>query len=249
MKVAIISDIHSNLEAFRAVLEDINKEGEVTTVVQLGDVVGYNASPSECVEVVRNRRIISIQGNHDRAVAQSKYAESFNILAHQALRWSAKELDSGQRRFLRNLPHTRVLWGRYLLFHGAPENPDAYIYYLHQAKRAFNYMRKKTPGTRLAFFGHTHRRAVWQRDIRGKVATVSFDHENLVLDPECMYLVNPGSVGQPRGREWRASYLLFSTEPETIRFKSVAYDVQQAQKKIREADLPEYLAERLANGI
>ena len=163
--------------------------------------------------------------------------------------WSSKSLASEHKRFLEDLKHTRMLWDRYLIFHGAPGNPDAYLSFLFQAKKAFNYMRKKTPGVRIAFFGHTHHRAVWQRDVRGKVSRLEMSQDDLLLDPEQMYLINPGSVGQPRQRQWQASYLIFSNEPETIQYRSVAYDLHSTQAKIREAQLPEYLAERLETGV
>ena len=248
MRVAIISDVHSNLEALKAVLEEIEKDN-ISLILNLGDLVGYNANPKECVDLVQERKIISILGNHDRAATELKFAEDFNILAYQALVWSAKSLSNGQKQFLDRLQHTKVLWDRYLLFHGAPENPDAYVFYLFQAKKVFNYMRKKTPRIRIAFFGHTHHRAVWQRDVRGKVSKLEISENPLVLDAEQMYLINPGSVGQPRQKQWKASYLVFTNEPETIHFRSVAYDVHLAQNKIREARLPEYLAERLEAGV
>jgi predicted phosphodiesterase len=248
VRVAIISDIHSNLEALQAVLDEIDEEN-ISLVVNLGDLVGYNANPKECVDLVQERKIVSILGNHDRAATHLKHAEGFNILAYQAVVWSAKNLSADHKQFLDKLQHTKVLWDRYLLFHGAPGNPDGYIFYLFQAKKVFNYMRKKTPGVRLAFFGHTHHRAVWQRDVRGKVSKVEISEDHLLLDAEQMYLINPGSVGQPRQKQWKASYLVFNNEPETIQFKSVAYDVHSAQNKIREAHLPEYLAERLESGV
>jgi predicted phosphodiesterase len=248
MRVAIISDVHSNLEALKAVLEEIEKDN-ISLILNLGDLVGYNANPKECVDLVQERKIISILGNHDRAATELKFAEDFNILAYQALVWSAKSLSNGHKQFLDRLQHTKVLWDRYLLFHGAPENPDAYVFYLFQAKKVFNYMRKKTPRIRIAFFGHTHHRAVWQRDVRGKVSKLEISEDPLLLDAEQMYLINPGSVGQPRQKQWKASYLVLTNEPETIHFRSVAYDVHLAQNKIREAHLPEYLAERLEAGV
>ncbi|MCG6981831.1 MAG: metallophosphatase family protein [Deltaproteobacteria bacterium] len=248
MRVAMISDVHSNLEALKAVLEEIEKD-DISLVVNLGDLVGYNANPKECVDLVQKRKIISILGNHDRAATELKFAEGFNILAYQALVWSSKTLSKGHKKYLSSLEHTRVLWDRYLLFHGAPENPESYVFYLFQAKKVFNYMRKKTPGVRIGFFGHTHHRAVWKRDIRGKVSKVEIPEEQLVLDAEQMYIINPGSVGQPRQQQWKASYLVFTNEPETISFRSVAYDVQSAQSKIREAHLPDYLAQRLEAGV
>jgi predicted phosphodiesterase len=248
MKIAVIADIHSNLEAFRAVLDDIAKES-TAVIVNLGDLVGYNASPAECVDLARRHEVISIQGNHDLAAVNPRLAEGFNILAHQAVLWSASALNHEQKRFLDGLPHTLLLWDRYLFFHGAPDTPDAYIFYLFQAKKAFTHIRKKMPGVNLAFFGHTHHRAVWQRDIRGKVESLAIRESNMVLDREEMYLINPGSVGQPRERHWEASYLIFTTDPPALEFRSVPYDLRAAQAKIREACLPDYLAERLAAGV
>lgn len=248
MRIAVIADIHSNLEAFRAVLDDSAKES-AAAIVSLGDLVGYNASPAECVNLARRWGVVSIQGNHDLAAVNPQFAEGFNILAHQAVLWSASALSPEQKAFLDRLPHTLLLWDRYLLFHGAPDNPEAYIFYLFQAKKAFAYMRKKMPGVNIAFFGHTHHRALWRRDVRGKVQSLIITRGSMALDPEEMYLINPGSVGQPRERHWEASYLIFVTDPPTLEFRSVPYDLRAAQAKIREACLPDYLAERLAAGV
>jgi predicted phosphodiesterase len=129
MRVAFISDIHSNLEALKAVLGEIDRE-DISLIVNLGDLVGYNASPKECVALIKQRQIISILGNHDRATTELKFAEGFNILAYQALVWSSKTLPPEHKQFLEKLEHTRMLWDRYLLFHGAPGNPDAYLSFL-----------------------------------------------------------------------------------------------------------------------
>jgi len=248
MRVAVISDIHSNLEAFEAVLHDCAKE-PVSTIINLGDLVGYNASPGECVDLARRHQMISLQGNHDRAAVRPRLAEGFNIFAHQAVLWSASALNPEQKAFLDGLPDTLLLWDRYLLFHGAPDNPEAYIFYLFQAKKAFTHMRKRMPRVQIAFFGHTHHRAVWQRDVRGRVQSLPIPRGLMALDPEEMYLINPGSVGQPRNRHWEASYLIFTTDPPAFEFRSVPYDLRSAQAKIREARLPDYLAERLATGV
>ena len=248
MRIAFVSDIHSNIEALQAVLDEIDRE-DISLIINLGDLVGYNASPGECVDLVQNRQIISILGNHDRAAMHLEFAEGFNILAYQAVVWSANTLSPEHKRFLENLQDTRLLWDRYLIFHGAPENPDAYIFYLFQAKKVFNYMRKKTAGVRIAFFGHTHQRAVWQRDVRGKVSSLDISEKPQLLDPEEMYLINPGSVGQPRESRCEATYLIFNNDPEMIQFRSVSYDLHSTQRKIRKAQLPEFLAERLAVGV
>jgi len=154
MKVVFISNIQSILVSLKAVRSEIDKE-DIALIVNFGDLVVYNASPRECVDLVKQRQLISILGNHDRAAIELKFAEGFNILAYQGLVWSAKSLAPEHKRFLEDLEHTRMLWDRYLLFPGAPGHPDAFLSFLFQAKKAFNYMRQKTPGVRIGFFGHT----------------------------------------------------------------------------------------------
>jgi predicted phosphodiesterase len=248
MRIAVIADIHSNLEAFRAVLDDLAQES-LSAIVNLGDLVGYNANPGECVDLAKEHQLISIQGNHDRAAVQPRFAENFNLLAHQAVLWSASALNSEQKGFLGSLPPILLLWDNYLIFHGSPDDLEAYIFYPFQARKAFAHMRKKMPGVNVAFFGHTHHCAVWRRDIRGTVESLPIPEASMALDQEEMYLINPGSVGQPRQRHWEASYLIFTTEPPAVEFRSVPYDLHTAQAKIREARLPDYLADRLAVGV
>jgi predicted phosphodiesterase len=248
MRIAVIADIHSNLEALRAVLDDLAEES-IAAIVNLGDLVGYNANPGECVDLAREHRFISLQGNHDRAAVQPRFAENFNLLAHQAVLWSASVLNSEQKGFLDSLPQVLLLWEDYLLFHGSPDDLEAYIFYPFQARNAFAHMRKKVPGVNVAFFGHTHHRALWRRDMGGAVESLATSESSMVLNQDEMYLINPGSVGQPRQRHWEASYLVFTTDAPAVEFRSVPYDLHTAQAKIRNARLPDYLAERLAAGV
>jgi diadenosine tetraphosphatase ApaH/serine/threonine PP2A family protein phosphatase len=246
MRLAIISDIHSNFEALRSVLPQIGKEG-VDVILNLGDIVGYNASPNECLELLQEQQVLSLAGNHDLALLEVQRAENFNIIAYQALLWSREQVRPEYLDFFRSLPITREGQG-FLACHGTPTSADAYVAFHFQGKRVFNYLRH-FPQVQVCFFGHTHRRALWYRDIRGKIALKPIEPEKMALDRDCLYLINPGSVGQPRDGNPEAAYAIFDDEEFSIHFQSVPYDVKTAQRRILEAGLPEFLAERLAQGV
>jgi diadenosine tetraphosphatase ApaH/serine/threonine PP2A family protein phosphatase len=246
MRLAIVSDIHSNLEALEAVAAQIRQEG-VDAVLNLGDLVGYNASPNECLELLAGEKWLNLAGNHDLALLEPERAEGFNIIAHQALMWSREQLRSEFRQFLQDLPLTQELGGHYLACHGTPTNPDTYIAYHFQGKRVFKLMTQQAR-LKVCFFGHTHRRALWYRDIRGTVSSREITRPKVVLSREGHYLINPGSVGQPRDGSPEAAYAVFDTEEFSVHFKSVPYDIPGAQRRILAAGLAPYLAERLALG-
>ena len=246
MRIALISDIHSNLEALESVLDRLTREG-VETILNLGDLVGYNASPGECLALLKSQgNIRSLAGNHDLALLEPERAQAFNIIAYQALMWGREQVPQDGLKFLQGLPLTLKAPG-FWACHGTPTSPDTYIAYHFQGKRVLKDMSKGS-GVRVCFFGHTHRRALWYRDIRGKVALQEPAAPKVVLDPEGHYLINPGSVGQPRDGNPEAAYAIFDDEEFSIHFKSVPYDVVTAQRRILAAGLPPYLAERLAYG-
>lgn len=247
MRLGIISDIHSNLQALESIIARLQEE-QVEMVINLGDLVGYNASPNECLERVQNRHWFNLAGNHDLAVLEPERAQYFNIIAHQALMWSREELRPEYFRFLQELPLTQELAGAFFACHGTPTSADTYISYHFQGKRVFSFMRRHA-SLKVCFFGHTHRRALWSRDIRGTVARQEITQPKVFLLPEGHYLINPGSVGQPRDGNPEASYAVFDTKEFSIHFKSVPYDIPAAQRRILEAGLPAFLAERLAQGI
>jgi len=246
MRLAIISDIHSNFEALEAVLAQIRRES-VDAVLNLGDLVGYNASPNECLELLLGQNIFNLAGNHDLALLDPERAGSFNIIAHQALMWSREQIRPGFLKFLEALPMTQELGGRFLACHGTPTSADTYISYHFQGKRVFKQMAQQA-NLKVCFFGHTHRRAIWYRDIRGTVASREIAQPKVDLLREGHYLINPGSVGQPRDGNPEAAYAIFDLEEFSIHFKSVPYDVAGAQRRIIEAGLSPFLAERLAQG-
>lgn len=247
-RIGIVSDIHSNLEALEAVLHDLETNG-VEIVIHLGDLVGYNADPCECLQILKKKRIISVLGNHDLAVLEPQIAEGFNVLAYQAITYSRHQLSSSDLRYLQNMPRVEVLWDKYLFCHGTPENLHAYILNVFQTKRIFNLIKKCYGGIHICFFGHTHHQKLWIQDQRGKVFSPSTPSDSIFPEPDKLYLINPGSVGQPRQQDSRARYLIFDTDRQQICFKAVPYEIQKTQNKILRAGLPEYLAARLQDGV
>lgn len=246
MRLALISDIHSNVQALEQVLARIDGEG-VDLILNLGDLVGYNANPNECVELLQSRPVLSLAGNHDLALLNVELAQHFNIIAYQAIVWAQSEVRPELLEFFQNLPPIRE--GRdYLACHGTPTSADAYINYHFQGKKVLK-MLDKGLRLRVCFFGHTHRRALWYKDIRGKVATLPLTPGKIILEPSWHFLINPGSVGQPRDGNPDAAYAIFDDEEFSIQYKSVPYDVAGAQNSILRAGLPEFLAERLAQGV
>jgi diadenosine tetraphosphatase ApaH/serine/threonine PP2A family protein phosphatase len=246
MRLAVIADIHGNREALASVLAQLDREG-VEAILNLGDLVGYNASPNECLELLLGRQAWSLAGNHDLALLEPERAQNFNIIAYEALMWCRRQVRPEFLEFLQGLPLLRKLPGSFLACHGTPSSPDTYIAYHFQGKRVLTELYKHSD-LRVCFFGHTHRRALWYRDIRGKVALRQISPATMQLAPDEHYLINPGSVGQPRDGNPEAAYAIFDDEASSIEFKSVPYDVGGAQRRILAAGLPPYLAERLALG-
>jgi len=247
MRVAVLADIHANIEALQAVLRDLDHQ--VDRILNLGDLVGYNASPNECVELAIKTGMHSIQGNHDQAICNPNLAETFNIYAHKAILWTKEVLTVENTRFLCGLSESlKTTCG--LAFHGSPESTLNYIGLHFQAKAVLKKMKKEFWGeTNVCFFGHTHHRKIWCMDIRGKVAPVEIPTDGIInLNRDELYLLNPGSVGQPRNGDPRSSYLIFDTVNHTVSFRRVGYDLSATMRKIIAADLPEFLANRLIHG-
>ena len=235
---AVISDIHGNLEGLEAVLADAPYE--VERVYCLGDVVGYGANPNECCDLVRERGMPTITGNHDLAVTDtSTDLNWFNPVAAAAVRWTRGQLTEDNAEFLRSRPRM-MQTGETLFVHGSVRDPDEYIIDGTTAAENLEVLKSEYPNVRLCFFGHTHVKAV------APSPNGSAGAEVLDLGSDGPYLVNPGSVGQPRDGDTFASYLLVEGTGVTYRF--VEYDIEKAQAKIRSAGLPGMLADRLAVG-
>lgn len=238
MRYAIISDIHANLEAFLAVLDEIDRS-EADKVICLGDIVGYGANPNECIEIIKERRIISLIGNHDKAACGLTEPYNFNPAARQAALWTRGELTPGNKEYLKCLPDEGLIDG-FMIVHGAPSDPDKYILSEYDALEEFPLLREN----KLCFFGHTHVSVIYS--LSGRVVEVTRAGQ-VRLREGVKYLVNPGSVGQPRDRDPRASFLIYD-EPGDAEYGRVSYPIEAAQKKIIERGLDRFLAERLSLG-
>ncbi|WP_047866260.1 metallophosphoesterase family protein [Rubrobacter aplysinae] len=246
---AVISDIHGNLEALEAVLDDI-PEG-VDEVYCLGDVIGYGASPNECCDRVREREIPVISGNHDLAVTDPETDLAwFNPVAARAVEWTRERITAENASFLYSLPRTMSGHGAFFV-HGSVRDPDEYIMDSAAAEKSLSLLAREHPEVALCFFGHTHVKAI--APFPGDQAPVG-PSEPIDLSEDGPYLVNPGSVGQPRDGDTFASYVLAegtepdSDRPPSIAYRFVEYDLGSAQEKIRAAGLPAVLADRLAQG-
>lgn len=240
MITALISDIHGNLEALEAVLAELGRR-RPDRVLCLGDVVGYGASPNECLNHVRERCTLVLLGNHDAAASGGPEAARFNIYARVAAEWTSKTLTRDNRDYLQRLPLTSS-HGSTFLVHASPACPRDWEYLLDRfdAEPQFHYFEEP-----VCFIGHTHQPAIYMADPGG---CKSLPLSTSALDPNRRYIVNVGSVGQPRDHDPRACFLLHDESAGTIEYVRIAYDVEAAQAKIRAAQLPEVLAARLATG-
>ncbi|MEJ5283521.1 MAG: metallophosphoesterase family protein [Brevinematia bacterium] len=239
MKIAILSDIHSNLEALISVLNNLSKES-FDFIISLGDIVGYGPDPEKCVDIIQREKIISIKGNHERMLIKPEDRIFANELARRAIEWTEENLSLKSKIFLESLPEKYEYEG--LLFvHGSPLNPDEYII---RRRVAIDSIQKiKEDGFKLCFFGHTHLPGIFYED-----GAFSYFDKTL-LEGEKYYLINPGSVGQPRDRNPKSSYLIFDFQEYSVNLKRVEYNITNTVEKIQNYGLPEELGTRLYYGI
>jgi len=245
VRALVVSDLHSNAEALRAVLNRVRRK-KFDTVICLGDFVGYGAQPNQVLDTMRQLRgrKIYIRGNHDRVASGLDDANGFNHAAKTAALWTRDHLSPPNRRFLRDLTHGPTLAGGVLLCHGSPYDEDEYVFNVHHAAQVLALY--EAP---FILFGHTHLPAVFSIDQDRCVKGFAVRSDATVrLEPNERYLINPGSVGQPRDRNPFASCILFDTEKRSVRFLRVEYDIDKAQASILKAGLPDVLAQRLRYG-
>jgi predicted phosphodiesterase len=245
---AIVSDIHANLEALRAALEEIDRLG-VDVVLCLGDLVGYNADPDDCLREVLARAGLTVRGNHDRAVAGLMDLDWFNDTARRAVLWTRTRIEAATLERLRHLPQGPVSTGEgILLCHGAPFDEDAYVLDPGSVEESYRCLDTRYPSTRFCLLGHTHLPMVMVRRKGRSKAIASTEGETVEISPGSVCLINPGSVGQPRDGNSSASFGILDTKRLVYRNLRVAYDVREAQRKVTRAGLPAELAQRLAGG-
>jgi len=245
MRYLIVSDIHGNWEALEAVLAD--SAGQYDTIVCCGDLIGYGPDPNRVIDWARDNVQSVIRGNHDRACCGLDNLEWFNPIAQQASRWTMTQLTESNLAWLRALPQGPAIVDDFLVAHGSPLDEDEYVISLSDAANVFAYLESN-----LTFFGHTHLQGgfAW---INGDRLTVGRPHaaETSILiriDPDGAYLMNPGSVGQPRDGDARASWALYNSDTRDLLLNRVPYDHEAVRLKIEEAGLPPGLGSRLAFG-
>jgi len=245
MRYLILSDIHANCEALTAVLAHVRRKRWDRAVV-LGDVVGYGANPNQAVDMVRDLKPLAvIRGNHDKVCSGIEDGEMFNRVALQAALWTRGRLTPSNLRWLQSLPEGPIVVdGAFAASHGTPIDEDAYIF---GEIEALNVFRQTT--FPLCFFGHSHFPVVFglSPDAIQTVLTTSPSF-HFRLEPGVRYLVNPGSIGQPRDGNPLASFAMFDSETRSVSVYRVPYKLERAQRKIIEAGLPRPLADRLALG-
>jgi len=249
MICAVISDIHSNKEALDAVLSQIDGLG-VETIFCLGDLVGYNADPDSCVQTVMSRSAEVIRGNHDKAVAGILNLDWFNPSARTAALWTRSKVSPESLETLRRLREgpREAADGTILLCHGTPYDEDAYLMDARSVDESYRCLEKKYSKVRFCFLGHTHVPAVVVRKRGSSKPQVMEWRERIELTPAGVYLINPGSVGQPRDGIALASFGILDTGRMIYRNSRARYNVQETQRKILQAGLPSGLAQRLAEG-
>ena len=245
MRYLILSDLHANWHALEAVLHAW--EGQYDQVLCCGDLVGYGADPNAVAEWVRAHCAVVVRGNHDRSCTGLDGLEWFNPLARLAALWTQRALSAANAEFVRTLPRGPLLVEEFELVHGAPYDEDDYVMGSEEAAQAFGYLER-----RVVFFGHTHVQGgfIWNCSRVESIPRTPLHSgtQEFQIDPECAYLINPGSVGQPRDGDPRAASLLYDSDLQLVAYRRTDYDIAAAQRQINEAGLPSILADRLSLG-
>ena len=239
MRIAIVADVHANLEAFRAVL---THAGEVDEVWSLGDIVGYGPDPGACIALLHTYPHVAIAGNHDYAATGVIGTEEFNPFAAEAARWTATQLSLEDQLWLSNLSAVHIE-GEFTLAHGSLNDPvwD----YLVSPDRARGHLEHQA--TPYGLVGHSHLPHIYTEGQTRLQEAGLGDGEEVSLGSR-RFVANPGSVGQPRDGDPRAAYCLLDTETRRLSFHRVAYEIEMTQAKMRAVGLPDYLAQRLEEG-
>jgi predicted phosphodiesterase len=245
VRYLILSDIHGNWEALESVLR--SAAGQYDRTICCGDLVGYGADPNQVVEWVRDNCKVVVRGNHDKACTGMDDLEWFNPVARVAAMWTLRTLTPENAEYIRTLSQGPVNEDGFQVVHGSPFDEDEYVLAPEEAGQAFTYLE-----SRVAFFGHTHVQGgfIWNHS---RVETILCSPspsrwEIIEIDPDCAYLINPGSVGQPRDGSPLAAFALYDSERRVVTYGRTEYDVMRTQQKIREAGLPPILADRLTMG-
>lgn len=243
MRYAIVADIHGNLAALKAVLDDIEQRGGVDGLWCLGDIVGYGPEPGKCLALLRKKASICVAGNHDRATTGKLDTTNFNSDATEAILWTAKQLSHEDISYLNSLPLVAVN-DNFTLVHGSPGDPlQEYLVSIGAARQNFNYFE-----TQSCLVGHSHRPIVFACDEAGECSMHEF-HTDMPVKLEGRFILNPGGLGQPRDGDPRAAYAIYDSKQRVVNLHRVHYDIGSTQKKLRAYGLPLRLSTRLSYGL
>jgi diadenosine tetraphosphatase ApaH/serine/threonine PP2A family protein phosphatase len=239
MKYAILGDIHSNLEALTAVLTDAASQ-RVTNYACVGDIVGYNANPVECLGIVRKMNCVCVRGNHDHYCSHPESLDGFHPLAADVVDWTRKQLCEDEQTYLRSLKYVAPV-ETFTIVHSTLDAPEmwGYVFDRLEAEANFNYQT-----TSLCFYGHTHVPLAFEKSDAVRYGL----YTKIKVGLGRKYFINVGSVGQPRDGDPRAAYVIFDLLNNAIELRRVVYDIQKTQRKILDAGLPGRIAARLAVG-
>lgn len=240
MKIAILSDIHANKDAFHQVLIDIGKSS-VDAVFCLGDNIGYGPEPEETLHILRSEAIPSVLGNHEMACVHRSMLKWFNPAALESLQKTIRMLSPDSLKFIEGLKESMVSYGCRFVHGFPPDSPTVYLFQVSQ-KKIFRFMSQMTE--RICFIGHTHELKIIEFD--GKKCVSELLRMGFVqLKEQNRYIINVGSVGQPRDGDKRAKYLIWDNEKDVIEVRFIPYDIEKVIKKIMAAGLPAVHANRL----
>lgn len=241
MKYAIISDIHANLEALESVLSEVDKRG-IDVLLCLGDVVGYGPNPNECIDLVRSHSEVVLAGNHDYAPLGKLDLSYFNTWAREAVEWTDAQLTEPSREFLDSLPLTHLFNGCTLV-HATPFEPERWHYIITIGEAVKNFAQFDN---QICFVGHSHVPMVVAAGPDGDYNVLR--QASLTIEPHRRYIINVGSVGQPRDSIPRCAFGIYDTQERSYELIRIDYDIAETQSKILKHGLPAFLAERLEFG-
>jgi len=243
MKIAILSDIHGNLEALESVLIEVLKR-KVDKIICLGDLINYGPNPNEVIEIAKKEFDIIVMGNHDYVVIDENIIKNFSPVARSSMIWTLSILEEENKIFLSSLKLEESFKDIYIV-HACPKYPLDWTYILNvnDARIYFQYV-----DNFITLIGHTHIPAIYKNKFSYIEQIIPNPFEKYQLDENYQYMLNSGSVGQPRDGDYRASFAIFDLNNFTFEIIRVDYDVQKTKRKILESDLPQILAYRLENG-
>ena len=244
MRYAIIADIHANLAAFTAVVDDIEHREGVEEIWCLGDIVGYGPDPHQCLELLRQRNHLCVAGNHDLAATGQIDTSEFNPDATAACHWAEQQLNPEDIEYLNSLPLV-IHRNNFTLVHGSPRNPVwEYLCSVGNARENFAYFTSQ-----FCLVGHSHIPLVFEYNETGDCSLSEYPTDTILTLTENRLIINPGGVGQPRDSDPRASYAIYDSEVKSITHCRVPYDIEATQARMVKYSLPKHLVTRLSHGV